>query len=73
MMGYTSGGHGYRVLLQGVKEIVERRDVAFDMTTSDQKGKAVHWGSTSENESMGRRWPSKRQDNPDADAVVLVA
>lgn len=44
MVGYTPGGRGYRLLLDGGKEIFERRDVAFEEATPEGRRKEVHWG-----------------------------
>lgn len=43
MVGYAPGGRAYRVLLDGSKAVVVRRDVAFDEATISAH-KEIHWG-----------------------------
>lgn len=43
MVGYTAGGNGFRLLLDGSNEVVERRDVVVDEAEQSTPTKGVHW------------------------------
>lgn len=47
MMGCTPSGRGYRILLHGGKEVMERREVAFDEAKTPLGGTGAHWGCNS--------------------------